>query len=338
MFRRMTCLTLSSFLLAGGISAPTFAQNQMLDFKPGEVVVGYRTEADRRASERLFKGAPVINSFNVLGGQKAAKVVVSPFRDTSLLVSFSLPRANNAFAAGDAAFQRQLINDLANQIKKTDPKVTYVYPHYILGIPEQKPVPVNEAQLKKLLSAASKSSVAAPNGFPNDPELTNGIQWDFQALPMGMNAVGAWKITTGDRKIVVAVVDTGILRLHPDVVGSGNLLRGYNFVSDGGGRSDDPTDPNVSSHGSNVASIIGAVATNNNLDVAGINWAVSVLPVRVLNEAGGGSSDDVADGILWAAGLPVSGAPKNDSPADVINLSLGGGIRLRPDSARQGSD
>jgi hypothetical protein len=324
MSRRIASLILSTVTLTAGFAPLSFAQTgQVLDFKPGEVIVGYRTEADRSASARLFKSSVAVNSFSAFGGQKPQKIETTPFRETSLLVKFSLPAANNAFADGNAAAQRRMIDDLANQIKKVDPKVSYVYPHYLLGIPEQKPVPVNEPQLKKLLSAASKSSVAPQNSFPNDPELASGIQWDFQPLPMGMNAVGAWKITTGNRKIVVAVVDTGILRLHPDVAGSGNLLQGYNFVSDGGGRSDDPTDPNVSSHGSNVASIIGAVATNNNLDVAGINWAVSVLPVRVLNEVGGGSSDDVADGILWAAGLPVAGAPKNDSPADVINLSLG---------------
>src|ERR1700730_11991908 len=137
-----------------------------------------------------------------------------------------------------------------------------------------------------------------------------------------MNAIGAWKITTGDRRIAVAVIDTGMLLSHPDVVGSGNLLQGYNFASDGAGRSDDASDPKTESHGSNVASVIGAVATNNKLGGAGINWSVLVLPVRVFNEEGGASFKDLADGILWAAGLPVEGIPTNKFPADVINLSV----------------
>ncbi len=324
MFRRMILVGLSSLTLAVGFVHGSFAQNgPALDFKPGQVIVGYRTEADRRASERLFKGAPLVNSFSVGGGQKAPKVAVSPFQDTSLLLSFSLPPGNNAFAAGNPASQRRLIDDLANQIKKMDPRVKYVYPNYLLGVPDQKPIALDEKGLKKLLSANSSSNETPPNSFPNDPLFANGLQWNYQALPMGMNAIGAWKITTGDRRIVVAVVDTGILRSHPDVVGSGNLLPGYNFVSDGAGRSDDPSDPNTSSSGSSLAAIIGAVATNNKLDMAGINWAVSVLPVRVLNEAGSGSIKDIADGILWAAGIPVQGAPTNPTPADIINLSLG---------------
>ena len=326
MSRRIMPLILSTFGLTAGFAPTSFAQTgQVLDFKPGEVIVGYATEADRRASERLFKSTPLVNSFNLLGGQKTQKVEVTPRQNTSILLKFSLPPGNNAFADGDPASQRRLIDDLANQIKKMDPKVKYVYPNYLMGIPVQKPITLDTRQLKKLLSATTKPNGNPANTFPNDPSFTNGLQWDYQALPIGMNAIGAWKITTGDRRIVVAVVDTGILLSHPDVVGSGNLLPGYNFVSDGAGRSNDPSDPSpdAESHGSNVASIIGAVATNNNLDVAGINWAVSVLPVRALNEERQTSLKDIADGILWAAGLPVAGVPTNPSPADVINLSLG---------------
>jgi subtilisin family serine protease len=322
MFRRIVFLVLSALMLTAGFVSSGFAQGgQALDFKPGEVIVGYHSEADRRASERLFKNAPLVNSFSVLGGQKAQKLEVSPRQDTSLLLRFSLPPVNNAFADGDPASQRRLIDDLTNQIKKVDPRVKYVYPNYLLRVPEQKPNSLDNKRQKKLLSTASKTTSPASNGFPNDP-LFASDQWDYQALPIGMNAIGAWKITTGDRRIVVAVIDTGILRSHPDVVGSGNLQPGYNFASDGAGRSDDASDPKSESHGSNVASVIGAVATNNKLGVAGINWSVSVLPVRVFNEEGGASFKDLADGILWAAGLPVEGAPTNKFPADVINLSV----------------
>ena len=40
---------------------------------------------------------------------------------------------------------------------------------------------------------------------------------------------------------------------------------------------------------------------------------------------GGGTFEDVADGIVWASGGTVPGAPANATPAEVINLSLGGG-------------
>jgi serine protease len=72
-----------------------------------------------------------------------------------------------------------------------------------------------------------------------------------------------------------------------------------------------------------VAGTIGA-ASNNALGVAGLNWVSQVLPVRVLGKCGGFTSD-IADGMRWAAGLPVVGVPANPNPAKVLNLSLGGG-------------
>ncbi len=57
--------------------------------------------------------------------------------------------------------------------------------------------------------------------------------------------------------------------------------------------------------------------------MTGLGGHVQVLPVRVLGKCGGYDSD-IVSGMLWAAGLPVSGVPTNPTPAQVINLSLGG--------------
>jgi serine protease len=54
-----------------------------------------------------------------------------------------------------------------------------------------------------------------------------------------------------------------------------------------------------------------------------MNWNAKILPVRVLGKCGG-TFDDITAGVLWAAGLPVAGAPANLTPARVINMSLGG--------------
>jgi len=109
-------------------------------------------------------------------------------------------------------------------------------------------------------------------------------------------------------------------------------------ANDGDGRDADATDPgdwvlaseatdqckprNSSWHGTSVA---GVIASNTNDDewTAGIDWNARVLPVRVLGKCGGFDSD-IVDGIAWAAGLDVPGAPPNPHPAQVINLSLGG--------------
>src|SRR5439155_471819 len=144
---------------------------------------------------------------------------------------------------------------------------------------------------------------------------------------------------------VVAVIDTGVLPNHEDVVGSRNYVGGFDVVTDrarandGDGRDGDPTDPGdgvaagecfpgspalpASWHGTHVAGTVGIGGTNNAVGVAGVNWRVKVQAVRVLGKCGG-TIADINDGIRWAAGLPVPGAPNNPHPAKVINMSLGG--------------
>src|SRR5262249_51524243 len=82
-----------------------------------------------------------------------------------------------------------------------------------------------------------------------------------------------------------------------------------------------PGEPS-SFHGTFVSGIIAA-NSDNGVGISGLDWNAKILPVRVLGKCGG-TFDDIVDGILWAAGLPVAGVPPNPFPARVINLGLGG--------------
>lgn len=203
------------------------------------------------------------------------------------------------------------------------------------------------------LSYLPEVAYAAPDAImvhtiaPNDPMY--GSQWHYFAPAAnyyGINAPAAWDVTTGSTGVVVAVVDTGITN-HADL--AGRTVSGYDFINDvqvandGNGRDSDPSDPgdwitvweagpgsyfygctvsDSSWHGTHTAGTIGA-SGNNGLGVAGINWISKILPVRVLGKCGGYTSD-IVDGMRWAAGLAVAGAPNNSNPAKVINISLGG--------------
>lgn len=185
-----------------------------------------------------------------------------------------------------------------------------------------------------------------PLGLPNDAMLAS--QWSIgakQADIAAINAPGAWVKINGGVAPVIAILDTGITN-HSDL--TANVLPGYNFISDpdiagnGVGRSnnaadlgdaitdDDQQKPkfaqcpirNSSWHGTHVAGI-AAAAGNNNRGIAGVSYTSKILPVRVLGKCGGYMSD-IAAGVLWAAGLPISDAPANATPAKVINMSLGG--------------
>ena len=165
-------------------------------------------------------------------------------------------------------------------------------------------------------------------------------QWHYYESNGGLNLPAAWDITNGSG-VTVAVLDTGY-RPHADL--AANIVGGYDFISesfignDGNGRDSNAQDPgdwntagqcgagfgasNSSWHGTHVAGTIAAV-TNNGNGVAGVAYGARVVPVRVLGRCGGYTSD-IADGIIWASGGAVSGAPANPNPARVINMSLGG--------------
>ncbi len=196
---------------------------------------------------------------------------------------------------------------------------------------------------------------------PNDPGYP--LQWHYfnngsgsGQAPGGINLPKVWQDNQGDPSVVVAVIDTGILKNHPDISGSSNMLSGYDMISDsftandGNGRDSDASDsgdaiaadecypgsPAMPSswHGSHVAGTIGVGKSNNNSGVAGVNWQVKVLPVRVLGKCGG-TMADINDAIRWAAGISVNGVPNNSHPAKVINLSLGGAIPCSNSPATQ---
>ncbi len=173
---------------------------------------------------------------------------------------------------------------------------------------------------------------------PNDTQY--GQQWHYFEARGGINLPPAWDLANGSG-VTVAVIDTGY-RPHADL--AANIVGGYDMIkdttgsNDGNARDTDAKDPgdyatygqcgsftpshNSSWHGTHVAGTIAAV-TNNGSGVSGIAYGAKVLPVRVLGACGGYTSD-IADGIVWASGGSVSGAPANPNPARVINMSLGG--------------
>ncbi|MBX0318450.1 S8 family peptidase [Shouchella clausii] len=133
---------------------------------------------------------------------------------------------------------------------------------------------------------------------PND-EYFKPYQWNLKQI----HADDGWNFANGT-DTTIAIIDTGVDPNHPDL--KGKLTEGYNAIDD----SSDYKDTN--GHGSHVAGIAAAV-TNNIDGVAGVSWQSKIMPIKVLDENGEGSSYSVARGIYWAV----------DHGADVINMSLG---------------
>lgn len=135
---------------------------------------------------------------------------------------------------------------------------------------------------------------------PNDPYYK--YQW---GMPM-IGADKAWDGLSGDPRVIVAVIDTGVDYNHEDLAAVNESL-GWDFVNNDADAMDDE------GHGTHVAGIIAATM-NNNKGVVGVAPKVTVMPVKVLDAKGSGWTTDIADGIRYAA----------DHGARILSMSLGG--------------
>ena len=176
---------------------------------------------------------------------------------------------------------------------------------------------IDRLQRTGVVAQAERHYMAGVSVEPNDPDY--GRLWGLPKI----GAPAAWEHTTGDRNMVVAVIDTGIDLDHPDLAANvwvnPNEIAGNGIDDDGNGFVDDvhgwdfvnndsnPDDDH--GHGSHCAGTIGAVG-NNGQGVAGVNWTVSLVGLKVLGSNGSGSLWGLAEAILYAArlGIPVASA------------------------------
>jgi subtilisin family serine protease len=185
------------------------------------------------------------------------------------------------------------------------------------GVTPERAIPPIRAFLVRVAPSHRAAALASLNDSPlvasaeREPFVhAFAITPDDEDWPQqwGLRLAGfpdAWSVTRGSSHVVVAVLDTGVERSHPELRGA--LVPGYDFVNGDADPNDDQ------GHGTPVAGIIGARG-NNHAGVAGVCWSCSIMPVKVLNSEGVGLDSVIAAGIVWAV----------DHGARVINLSLGG--------------
>ena len=163
---------------------------------------------------------------------------------------------------------------------------------------------VREFKGKRDVLYAEPNYVYQASAIPNDARF--GELWGLnQAGDHDIDAPEAWDVTTGSSGVKVAVVDTGVAYDHPDL--AQNMVPGHDFFANDNDARDEE------GHGTHVAGTIGARG-NNGIGVAGVNWTVSLMPVRVLGPTGG-TTASVTNGFAYAAA----------NGAKVVNASLGGG-------------
>ncbi len=138
--------------------------------------------------------------------------------------------------------------------------------------------------------------------YSNDEYLLNGWQWGLEAV----NVNGLWQEITEEemKKVTIAILDSGVDLDHEDLKDS--IVGGYDFINN-----DDMADDDRG-HGTHVAGIAAAIR-NNSKGIAGVAGGSKIMPVKVLDENGEGSTETVVKGINYAV----------ENGADIINLSLG---------------
>lgn len=172
----------------------------------------------------------------------------------------------------------------------------------------QNPEDVNAYQLRAILEGDITRQVVDVQfenvplikpyaAVPNDALFTQ--QWDMVRIGAAGSGTTGWDISIGDATVVVAVIDDGVERNHPDLAfAPGPGFNASTLVPDGAA-----TGP----HGTAVAGIVGALF-NNALGIAGVAGGSRILPIAVQNF----SDIDLAIGINFA----------RMNAADVILISL----------------
>lgn len=173
-----------------------------------------------------------------------------------------------------------------------------------------EPAAVKQPRPADLPAAAARSGAAPASIEDPASAILFGEQWNMRQV----HADAAWAAGhLGDPDVTVAILDTGIDYLLPDLVGRVDLSRSKSFEPLDDlyaayyfpGR-DPSTDLHF--HGTNVATQVAS----NAWAFAGVTSRTTLMSVKVCSFLGG--CDGVVEGLLYAI----------DNGADVVNMSLGG--------------
>lgn len=194
---------------------------------------------------------------------------------------------------------------------------------------------------------------ALDNHGQNDPTGQKGV------VGIDLNLDTLWSYGyVGSKKVVVGVIDSGIDWEHPDlkdnlyentkeIAGNGidddgngyiDDIHGWNF-KDNSNKSDDDN-----SHGTHCAGIIGAVG-NNAKGISGVNWEVTLMPLKFLGADGSGGTSGALEAIEYGTKMGVQilsnswgGGGKSSLVEAAINKAEAKGILFVAAAGNDGTD
>lgn len=300
---------------------------------PGEVLVKFKDETSVKIqtnSKKAFKTSN-LNTFNsVLSNYSISEI-------EQLLPNFKMPKQARRAKAynGEDVVEKDLSKIFLIKITESQEKnayslidelkqiqeVEFAEPNFIvysLGEPTES---IIDNDIKKIQTKTGNDTSVV---YTQEPMYS--MQWGIPAVKLD----SLWKKPNADtsaaRKII-AILDTGVDILHPDLApniwtnpGENNQATGYDddnngFIDDIHGwdfvnQTADMHDFN--SHGTHCAGIAAACGTNG-IGITGANPNALIMPVAVMQSNGQGSVSTIIQGINYAA----------QNGADIISMSIG---------------
>ncbi len=173
---------------------------------------------------------------------------------------------------------------------------------FVIEMTERQAIALSKDLRVKLIEEDAEISIDA---------VQNNATWgldriDQRNLPLS----AAYQYDGTGAGVRAYIIDTGIRASHNDF--GGRVSGGFSSISDGNGSGD------CNGHGTHVAGTTGGATW-------GVAKGVTLVPVRVLNCQGSGTTSGVIAGVDWVTANHVKPA--------VANMSLGGGSSSALDTA-----
>jgi subtilisin family serine protease len=265
----------------------------------------------RRANRRWLTAGTVVAVVLVASGVASAPVASAAQSTGDILPAGSSAVAGSYIVAlkGTPSLQHDGVDATADRLARTyGGSVGHRFHHALRGFE----ISLDEAAARRLAASPAVEYVQQ-NGIytisaTQSPTPSYGLdRIDQRNLPLN----NSYTYPTTASGVRAYIIDTGIRFSHNDF--GGRAVSGFDAID--GGSADDGN-----GHGTHVSGTVGGTTY-------GVAKGVTLVGVRVLNNAGSGTTAQVVSGIDWVTG--------DHDPGEraVANMSLGGGVDTSIDNA-----